>query len=92
MEDFSCNEESKIYIKAIIKYCEDYLEIKDNNRKMIKKMNKNYNQNNYYSSSMNYFVTTVKTIDPFIKRKRVDEIISLFKIIFISLEISMYFL
>ena len=90
MEDFSCNEESKIYIKAIIKYCEDYLEIKDNNRKMIKKMNKNYNQNNYYSSSMNYFVTTVKTIDPFIKRKRVDEIISLFKIIFISLEISMY--
>ena len=89
-EDFSCNEESKIYIKAIIKYCEDYLEIKDNNRKMMKKMNKNYNQNNYNSSTNNYFVSNVRGIDPFMKSKRVDEIISLFKIIFISLEIAMY--
>ena len=89
-EDFSCNEESKIYIKAIIKYCEDYLEIKDNNRKMMKKMNKNYNTTNYNSSSMNFVVTNVRAIDPFMKRKKVDEIISLFKIIFISLEIAMY--
>ena len=89
MEDFSCNEESKIFIESIIKNCEDYLEIKENNRKMIKKMNKNYNQNNYYSSSNN-MATTIRTIDPFMKRKRVEEIISLFKIIFISLDISMY--
>ena len=96
MEDFSCNEESKLYIQAIIKYCEDYLEIKENNRKMIKKMNKNYIPNNYFSSTQNnamntnIYSTTMKTIDPFMKRKRVDEIISDFKIIFISLEISMY--
>ena len=90
MEDFSCNEESKMYISAIIKYCEDYLEIKESNRKMIKKMNKNYSPSKFYASSMNYMVTTVRTIDPFMKSKRVEEIISLFKIIFISLEISMY--
>ena len=89
MEDFSCNEESKLYIQAIIKYCEDYLEIKENNRKMIKKMNKNYLPNNYFSSTQNNayntnnYYTTMRTIDPFMKRKRVDEIISDFKIIFI---------
>ena len=94
-EDFSSNEESKIYIQAVIKYCEDYLDLKENNRKMIKKMNKNYHPNNYFSSTQNIFYstniyTTMRTIDPFMKRKRVDEIISDFKIIFISLEISMY--
>ena len=90
-EDFSCNEESKIYIQAIIKYCENYLEIKNSNTKMIKKMNKNYNQSNLYSSTLNnVIINTLRSIDPFTKRKRVDEIISEFKSIFISLEISMY--
>ena len=90
-EDFSCNEESKIYIQAIIKYCENYLEIKNSNTKMIKKMNKNYNQGNLYSSTLNnVIINTLRSIDPFTKRKRVDEIISEFKSIFISLEISMY--
>ena len=90
MEDFSCNEESKIYIEAIIKNCEDYLEIKDSNKKKIKKMNKNLISNNYNNSTMNNVVTTMKTIDPFMKTKRVDEIISKFKVIFTSLKISMY--
>ena len=90
MEEFSLNEESKTYIQAIIKYCEDYLEIKENNRKMLKKINKNYNSNNYFSTTQNNIFTTVRTIDPFYKKKRVEEIMSEFKIIFISLEISMY--
>ena len=90
VEDFACNEESKIYIQAIIKNCEDYLEIKDSNKKKIKKMNKNLISNNYNNSTMNNVVITMKTIDPFMKTKRVDEIISEFKVIFTSLEISMY--
>jgi hypothetical protein len=90
-EDYSCNEESKIYIQSIIKYCEDYLEIKDTNIKDMKKMNKNYIPNNYFSSTMNnLFNTTIRNIEPFTKRKRVEDIISEFKVIFISLEISMY--
>ena len=87
-EDFTCNEETKIYIQAIIKYCEDYLEIKDVNKKNIKKINKNYNQNTIYSSTMNNI--TLKTNDPFIKYNRVDEILSEFKVIFIYLGISLY--
>ena len=87
-EDFTCNEESKIYIQAIIKYCEDYLEIKDINKKNMKKMNKNNNQNNLFSSTMNN--VTLKTYDPYIKYNRVDELLSEFKVIFILMEISLY--
>ena len=88
-EDFTCNEESKIYIQAIIKYCEDYLEIKDINKKNIKKINKNYNQNNLFSSTMNN-VTTLKAYEAYIKDNRVDELLSEFKVIFIWMEISLY--
>ena len=76
MEDFSCNEEGKIYIEAIIKNCVDYLEHKDSNKKKIKKMNKNLISNNYNNSTMNNIVTTLKTLDPFMKTKRINEIIS----------------
>ena len=90
-EDFSCNEESKIYIQAIIKYCENYLEIKNANIKMIKKMNKNNNQGNLYLSTLNNVISnTLEAINPLTNRKRVDAIISEFKSIFIYLEISMY--
>lgn len=88
-EDFTCNEESKVYIQAIIKYCEDYLEIKDSNKKNIKKINKNYNQNNLFSSTMNN-VTTIKAYEAYIKDNRVDELLSEFKVIFIWIEISLY--
>ena len=39
---------------------------------------------------MNNVVKTMKTIDPFMKIKRVNEIISEFKVIFTSLKISMF--
>ena len=87
-EDFSCNEETKTYIQAIIKYCEEYLEIKEINKKNIKKMNKNYTQSTMFSSTMNN--ATLKTFDQSIKYNRVDELLSEFKIIFILLGISLY--
>lgn len=87
-EDFTCNEESKAYIQAIIKYCEEYLEIKEINKKNIKKMNKNYNQNTIFSSTMNN--GTFRTYDPFLRYNRVDELLSEFKEIFILLSISLY--
>ena len=86
-EDFNCNEETKIYIQAIIKYCEEYLEIKEINKKNIKKMNKNV-QTTIYSSTMNN--ATLKTFDQSIKYNRVDELLSEFKVIFMLLEISLY--
>ena len=88
-EDFTCNEESKTYIQAIIKYCEEYLEIKDVNKKNIKKINKNINQNTILSSTMNN-VTTFKTSDPTLRYNRVDELLSEFKVIFLLLGISLY--
>ena len=88
-EDFTCNEESKAYIQAIINSCEEYLEIKEVNKKNIKKINKNYNQNIIFSSTMNN-VTTFKTFDPVLRYSRVDELLSEFKVIFILLGISLY--
>jgi hypothetical protein len=88
-EDFTCNEESKTYIQAIIKYCEEYLEIKEVNKKNIKKINKNINQNTLFTSTMNN-VTTYKTYEPALRFNRVDELLSEFKVIFILLGISLY--
>ena len=89
-DDLSCNEESKIYIQSIIKYCEDYLEIKDINKKNLKKINKNLPQSTTFFSSTLNNATTLKAFDPSLKFNRVDELLSEFKVIYILLIISFY--
>ena len=86
-EDFICNEDTKKYIQTIINHCENYLELKENNEKTIKKMSKENTGINLFSNNMS---ASFKYADHFFKVNRAELFLNKFKEIFILLEISNY--